>query len=89
MRGLRPEPWHRSTAELAAFAELEPATRSPSESLKSIWLDVVSPQPLAIKFAHDFMGADRLLFSSDHPWVEPAVIVDKIFSGNARKLFRL
>ncbi len=77
-------------------------TRSPSEYLKGIWLDVVSPLPLAIKFAHDFMGADRLLFSSDHPWVEPAVIVEsvtaaglsaddqeKIFSGNARKLFRL
>jgi len=77
-------------------------TRSPSEYLKGIWLDVVSPLPLAIKFAHDFMGADRLLFSSDHPWVEPAVIIDcvtaaglstgdqeKIFSGNARKLFRL
>lgn len=77
-------------------------TRSPSEYLKSIWLDVVSPLPLAIKFAHAFMGADRLLFSSDHPWVEPGVIVEcvkgaelsegdqqKIFSANARTLFRL
>ena len=77
-------------------------TRTPSEYLKSIWLDVVSPLPLAIKFAHEFMGPDRLLFSSDHPWVEPGLIVDcvnraglsaddqeKIFSGNARKVFRL
>jgi predicted TIM-barrel fold metal-dependent hydrolase len=77
-------------------------TRPPSEYLKSIWLDVVSPLPLAIKFGRDFMGPDRLLFSSDHPWVEPALIIDsvkgaglpvddeeKIFSANARKLFRL
>jgi len=77
-------------------------TRAPSEYLKSIWLDVVSPLPLAIKFAHEFMGPDRLLFSSDHPWVEPGMIVEcvhqaklskvdeqKLFSGNARRLFQL
>lgn len=77
-------------------------TRAPSEYLKSIWLDVVSPLPLAIKFAHEFMGPDRLLFSSDHPWVNPADIIrcvnesgipasaaEKLYSLNARKLFRL
>lgn len=77
-------------------------TRAPSEYLKSIWLDVVSPLPLAVKFGHDFIGPDRLLFSSDHPWVEPSLIIDtvraaglsasaeeKIFSLNARKLFRI
>jgi predicted TIM-barrel fold metal-dependent hydrolase len=77
-------------------------TRSPSEYLRSIWLDVVSPLPLAIKFGHEFMGPDRLLFSSDHPWVEPSLMVScveqaqlpvsaerRIFSENARKLFRL
>jgi predicted TIM-barrel fold metal-dependent hydrolase len=76
--------------------------RSPSEYLRSIWMDVVSPLPLAIKFGHEFVGPDRLLFSSDHPWVEPSLIVScvqqaklpaaderKIFSENARKLFRL
>jgi len=77
-------------------------TRAPSEYLKQIWLDVVSPLPLAMKFGHEFMGADRLLFASDHPWVEPKLIIDclqslklpaadegKIFSGNARKLFKV
>ncbi len=77
-------------------------TRAPSEYLKSIWLDVVSPLPLAIKFAHEFMGPDRLLFSSDHPWVEPSAIITaveqaglpagdlaKLFAGNAQRLFRL
>ena len=77
-------------------------TRSPSEYLRSIWLDVVSPLPLAIKFGYEFMGEERLLFSSDHPWVEPSLMVScvdqaqlpasavrKIYSENARKLFRL
>ncbi|MCX6907526.1 MAG: amidohydrolase family protein [Verrucomicrobia bacterium] len=76
--------------------------RAPSEYLRQVWLDIVSPQPLAMKFGYDFMGADRLLFSSDHPWVEPKLIRDmleslnlppadleKIFTTNARKLFRL
>ena len=76
--------------------------RSPGEYLRSIWMDVVSPLPLAVKFGHDFIGPDRLLFSSDHPWVEPTLIVEtvraaglpvaseeKIFAANARKLFRL
>jgi predicted TIM-barrel fold metal-dependent hydrolase len=76
--------------------------RAPSESLRQVWLDIVSPHPLAMKFGYDFMGADRLLFSSDHPWVEPKLIRDaleslnlpatdleKIFTANARRLFRL
>ena len=76
--------------------------RAPSEYLRQVWLDIVSPQPLAMKFGYDFMGADRLVFSSDHPWVEPKLIRDtleslnlppadleKIFTSNARKLFRL
>jgi predicted TIM-barrel fold metal-dependent hydrolase len=77
-------------------------TRAPSEYLKQIWLDIVSPLPLAMKFGVEFMGADRLLYASDHPWVEPQLIADcltslrlppadeaKICSGNARRLFRL
>jgi predicted TIM-barrel fold metal-dependent hydrolase len=55
-----------------------------------------------MKFAYDFMGPDRLLYASDHPWVEPQLISDglgslrlpaaderKIFRDNARTLFRL
>ena len=77
-------------------------TRLPSEYVKQTWLDIVSPLPLAMKFAHEFMGADRLLYASDHPWVEPRLISDalrslrlpaddeeKIFRGNAARLFRL
>lgn len=77
-------------------------TRTPSEYLKQIWTDIVSPLPLAIKFGFDFFGPDRLLFASDHPWVEPQLIGDcltslhlpaeveqKIFCENARQLFGL
>jgi predicted TIM-barrel fold metal-dependent hydrolase len=77
-------------------------TRAPSEYLRQVWLDIVSPLPLAMRFACDLMGADRLLYSSDHPWVEPRLILDglrslklprsaeaKILQGNARRLFNL
>ena len=55
-----------------------------------------------MRFALDFSSPERLLFSSDHPWVQPQEILDplrslnlpaateaKILSGNARRLFRL
>jgi predicted TIM-barrel fold metal-dependent hydrolase len=77
-------------------------TRAPSDYLRQVWLDIVSPLPLAMRFAYDFMGPDRLLFASDHPWVEPGTIItalqslklpapaeQKIFRDNARLLFRL
>jgi predicted TIM-barrel fold metal-dependent hydrolase len=76
--------------------------RAPSEYLRQVWLDIVSPQSLAMKFVYNFLGAERLLYASDHPWVEPKLIRDtleslnlppadleKIFTTNARKLFRL
>ena len=75
--------------------------RKPGEYLRSIYMDIVSPLPEAMRFALDFSGADRLLFSSDHPWVQPKEILDplrslklpaaaeaKILGGNARQLFR-
>ncbi len=76
--------------------------RKPSEYLRDIYMDIVSPLPEAMRFALGFTSADKLLFSSDHPWVAPAVICDalhslklpaadeqKILSGNARRLFDL
>jgi len=77
-------------------------TRSPSEYLRQVWLDIVSPHPLAMKYAYDFMGAEKLLYASDHPWVSPILIRDclsslnlprpdemRIFRENARLLFHL
>ncbi len=76
--------------------------RAPSEYLKQVWLDTVSPIPLAIKYGCEFSGVDKMLYSSDHPWVDPTMIAGlveglkfsaaderKIFSGNARRLFSL
>jgi predicted TIM-barrel fold metal-dependent hydrolase len=77
-------------------------TRKPSEYLREIWMDIVSPLPLAMKFGVEFTGTERLLYASDHPWVEPQVISEsflslklpavdeaRIFAGNARGLFKL
>jgi aminocarboxymuconate-semialdehyde decarboxylase len=76
--------------------------RKPSEYLRDIYMDIVSPLPEAMRFALDFSGAGRLIFSSDHPWVEPQLILDvlhslnlseadtnRILSGNAIELFQI
>jgi len=76
--------------------------RKPSEYLRSIYLDIVSPLPEAMRFALDFSSADKLLFASDHPWVQPKEILEPLRSlklpanteslilrDNARQLFRL
>ncbi len=80
----------------------EKIKKAPSEYLKQVWLDIVSPLALTIKYGYDFVGPERLLYSSDHPWVDPQLIVsnlqslklpqaeeEKIFGGNARRLFKL
>jgi predicted TIM-barrel fold metal-dependent hydrolase len=77
-------------------------TRAPGEYLRQVWLDIVSPLPLAMRFAYDFTGPTRLLFASDHPWVEPELILNslrqlklperdmqRILHTNAEELFRL
>ncbi|MCZ2156353.1 MAG: amidohydrolase family protein [Bryobacterales bacterium] len=76
--------------------------KAPSEYLKQVWFDAVSPISLAVKYGIDFAGPDKMLFSTDHPWVEPKIILDtirelhlapdveaKVMSGNARALFNL
>ncbi len=77
-------------------------SQSPRETYKRVYLDLVSPDPLAIRYAYDFAGADRLLFGSDHPWVGIDAILDivkalpappadkeKMLEGNAMRLFRI
>lgn len=76
--------------------------KAPSEYLRQVYLDVVTPLPLAIRYAYDMVGPDRLLYGSDHPWVDPSLIIEnvkslglpaederKIFRDNAVKLFGL
>lgn len=80
----------------------EHITKPPSEYLRGIYLDAVSPIPMAIQYGIDYVGADRMLYASDHPWVEPKVIADclhslklpdadeeRIFGANAKRLFKL
>ena len=76
--------------------------RKPSEYLRGIHMDIVSPLPEAMRFAVDFSGPGRLLFSSDHPWVNPREILEPLYAlelsvedqtrilrDNARALFGL
>jgi predicted TIM-barrel fold metal-dependent hydrolase len=76
--------------------------KPPSEYLKQVWFDTVSPIGLAVKYGIDFAGPGKMLFSTDHPWVDPEIIVDvvkrlhlapeteaMVMGGNARALFKL
>jgi predicted TIM-barrel fold metal-dependent hydrolase len=76
--------------------------KPPSEYLKQVWFDTVSPIGLAIQYGIDFGGPEKMLYSSDHPWVDPKMIKKlvqglklqpdaeaKVFGGNARALFNL
>jgi predicted TIM-barrel fold metal-dependent hydrolase len=76
--------------------------RKPSEYLRSIYMDIVSPLPEAMRFVLDLSRADKPLFSTEHPWVQPKETLDplrslnlpaateaKILDGNARQLFKL
>ena len=76
--------------------------RAPSDYLKMVYLDTVSPMAAAIRYGIDSVGVDQMLYGSDHPWVDPQLIAglvrslklgaadeDKIFAGNARRLFGL
>lgn len=74
----------------------------PSEYLKRIFVDTVSPLELTIRAAIDFYGADHVLYGTDYPcWnVESALSVieeagvaeptkDLVLAGNARSLFNI
>jgi predicted TIM-barrel fold metal-dependent hydrolase len=51
-----------------------------SEYLRQVWFDTVTPIGLAIKYAWDFAGPDKLLYSSDHPWMDPQLIIRQVDS---------
>jgi predicted TIM-barrel fold metal-dependent hydrolase len=75
--------------------------KKPSDYLRqNVIFDTVNVLPEVIRFGYDFVGPDRMLFATDHPWVEidrgvnnllslklPPADESKIFAGNARKLF--
>ena len=74
----------------------------PSEYLKMMYTDTVALGPLNVEFALRFWGPDRVLFASDHPFVDIPPFVDlvekaglspadkaKVYGENARRLFRI
>jgi predicted TIM-barrel fold metal-dependent hydrolase len=75
----------------------------PSDYLKNfVYLDTVNVLPEVIRFGYEIVGPDRLIFATDHPWVEANLGIEnllslelppgdevKIFSENARRLFNL
>jgi len=74
----------------------------PGQYLRQVWFDLVSPLPAAMRMARELLTADRLLFASDHPWVEPRLILDclaeagfsaderrRVLCDNARELFQI
>ena len=80
----------------------EHINQTPSEYLRRIYLDTVSPSLQALHYAYQFSGEHHLLFGTDHPWVdmprfvaliEAMDISDKararIFGENAADLFGL
>ena len=80
----------------------ENITQPPSMYLRRIYLDTVSPSVESLQYAYQFSGADRLLFGTDHPWVDmprfvrlieemhiPEADKARIFGENAKKLFDL
>ena len=80
----------------------ENISKPPSEYLRQIYLDCVSPIAMAINYGYEFVGPDQLLYASDHPWVDPVMIAGhvrslnlpaedekKIFGENAKRLFGL
>ncbi len=57
----------------------ENITRSPQEIYAGVYLDLVTPSALALRYAYDFAGPDRLLFGTDHPWVAPSTLLNLLF----------
>ncbi len=74
----------------------------PSEYLKRMYTETVSPHAEGIKFAIDFYGIDHVMYGTDYPCWEPAEALkfiqelelsaedeDKLFRSNARRILGL
>lgn len=74
----------------------------PSEYLKRMYTDTVSPHAMGIKFAIEFFGVDRVMYGSDYPCWDPSAALrcldeiglpaadqEKIMRGNAVRLMKL
>lgn len=74
----------------------------PSEHIRRLYVDTVSAWPPAIGMVIEYLGADRVLYATDHPFWDPARTRDAlaevelsgedreaIEAGNARRLLRI
>jgi predicted TIM-barrel fold metal-dependent hydrolase len=101
--GVLPYLWGRIRNQTEVMGRgMENITQPPDVYYQRVYLDMVSPSALAMRFAYDFAGPDRLLFGSDHPWVNINSFVDlveemdipqedkaRIFGLNAQRLFKI
>ena len=76
--------------------------KQPSEYLRSMYTDTVSPHAMGVKFALEFYGVDHVMYGSDYPCWNPEgalkVLKDaglskedlqKVFYDNARRILGL
>jgi predicted TIM-barrel fold metal-dependent hydrolase len=72
----------------------------PGEYYRNVYLDLATPSLRTLRYAYEFAGPKRLLFASDHPWidlVETVKLIEalelssedrvRVMSGNACELF--
>ena len=80
----------------------ENIAHSPEVYYKKVYQDLVSPSVQAMRYAYEFLGAEKLLFGSDRPWIKIQTFLDlvdrldisdtdkkKLLGENARKLFKI
>lgn len=101
--GVLPYLWGRIRNQTEVMKRgVDRISQSPTELYRRVYLDTASPWPPALRVAYDVAGADRLVFASDHPWVEMRLLIDaleelrlpggdlrRIYAGNAARLFRI
>jgi aminocarboxymuconate-semialdehyde decarboxylase len=76
--------------------------RPPSNYIRRMYTDTVSPHSMGMKFAIDYYGIDRVMYGSDYPCWDPATALaligeiglsdadkDKLFYSNARRILGL
>ena len=101
--GVLPYLWGRIRHQTEVMGRgTEHLSRRAGELYRRVYLDTASPWPPALRLVHEFAGAERMLFSSDHPWVEIPLLMDaldqlglspadqaRIYAGNAQDLFAI
>lgn len=78
----------------------EHITRPPGDYYRNVYLDLATPSPRTLRYAYEYAGPERLLFASDHPWIDLVGAVDllavmdlsvedraRVMGGNACQIF--